>query len=96
MASAVPGELSLRAQPNPTRASMELNVQGATDAVVSLVIYDVGGRVVRTLVRGTLRTPTVAWDGRDDRGRDVESGIYFCRLVSGGHAVTEKVVIVAP
>ncbi len=62
---------------------------------VSLSVYDAAGRLVRTLVNG-MREPgfyTVIWDGRDDSGREVPGGIYFCRMVSDGFGTTRKLVL---
>jgi hypothetical protein len=58
--------------------------QGRQD--VRLRIYDVNGRLVRTLVDGS-REPgghTAIWDGRDDLGRSIASGNYFARINMGG------------
>ena len=55
---------------------------------VSLTLYNVLGRKVRTLVDGahSRGTFTTTWDGRDDAGRRVASGVYFCRMTTGGTA----------
>ena len=60
---------------------------------VRVGVYDVSGRAVRTLVRGVEAAGThrVAWDGRDDRGRVVGSGMYFVRLEFNGLTETRKV-----
>lgn len=72
-------------------------VPGADGAVdIRLVIYDVLGRVVRTLVDGHV-TPgmrEVVWDGMDDAGHEVKSGIYLVRLEACGETVTQKVVLI--
>ena len=49
---------------------------------VSLRVYDVSGRLVRTLVDGEKGAGyhTAVWDGRDDAGTEVASGVYFCRM----------------
>jgi flagellar hook assembly protein FlgD len=62
---------------------------------VSLVIYDVSGRPVRALVGGILPsgTHTAKWDGRDDTGRDVASGVYLYRIIVGNAAFTRKAVL---
>lgn len=62
---------------------------------VSLVIYDVTGARVRTLFDG-LQGPgrfEVTWDGRDQRGNRVGSGIYFYRLRQKGYAATKKMLL---
>ena len=62
---------------------------------VSLRIYDVGGRLVRTLVDG-VETPgekSVTWNARNDRGHRVASGVYFYRLTAPGFEMTKKMVL---
>ncbi|MBN1884343.1 MAG: T9SS type A sorting domain-containing protein [Candidatus Krumholzibacteriota bacterium] len=62
---------------------------------VRLGVYDAAGRLVRSLFQG--RRPagvwTVQWDGRDDGGRDVASGMYFYRLRAGNFERTRKMVL---
>lgn len=74
--------------PNPANPIVKLLYiipRNAGSQNVSLKIYDVSGRLVRTLVSGT-QAPgpyPVVWDGRDDAGRGVGSGNYFARLNVG-------------
>jgi len=62
---------------------------------VRLSIHDISGRLVRTLENGSLPPGRYArsWDGRDDGGHEVASGIYFARLVAGGEAATTKMTL---
>jgi flagellar hook assembly protein FlgD len=65
---------------------------------VGLNIYNAAGQVVRTLVDEE-QAPragghTVRWDGRDDNGRPVASGVYLYRLTSGGESRVRKLVLV--
>jgi len=62
---------------------------------VSLGIYSVDGRLVRVLVDGELEAGRYAavWDGRDDAGAVVASGVYFCRLEVGGESAVRKMVL---
>jgi flagellar hook assembly protein FlgD len=57
-------------------------------------VYDVAGRLVRTLVNGEVRTgtSTVVWDGTDHGKRAVASGIYFCRLEWNGRGKSARLV----
>jgi flagellar hook assembly protein FlgD len=79
---------------NPGRESrLEFTVPAATR--VSLKVYDVQGRVVRTLVDqdaapGTFRAQ---WDGRDDGGARASRGVYFARLVAGNQTTEKKLVL---
>ncbi|MBE0566667.1 MAG: S8 family serine peptidase, partial [Krumholzibacteria bacterium] len=83
--------------PNPfnPRTVLRFTAQGGVPA--ELAVYDVRGRLVRTLVQGVLAPgqQEVAWDGRDDRGRGVPSGQYFARLAEGlGEPAVRKLMLV--
>jgi hypothetical protein len=62
----------------------------------SLKIYDVSGSAVRALVDDEIvdGTKTVWWDGRNDNGAAVASGVYFYRLHAAGKVLTKKLVLV--
>ncbi|MCA9754697.1 MAG: S8 family serine peptidase [Candidatus Eisenbacteria bacterium] len=78
--------------PNPFRDETTLRFQVPATDEVHLDVYDVGGRRVRQLVTGSVEAGvhTVKWDGRDDRGSVVASGLYFYRLSQGGDYVTGR------
>ena len=90
---APPASLVLTTTPNPGYTAVELGVAGADAETVSLVIYDVLGRTVRTLVEGKLAGSTVTWDGTDDQGHRVQPGMYFSRLTNGGRVAVEKIAL---
>jgi poly-gamma-glutamate capsule biosynthesis protein CapA/YwtB (metallophosphatase superfamily) len=84
-----------RSYPNPAGAVLTLAYDLTGAARVTLRVYDVLGREVRTLVdrvegRGTRQ---VHWDGRDNNGRTVPAGTFVCRLEAGGRVLTKKVVL---
>jgi hypothetical protein len=86
----VPGATLLHGPfPNPFNPQTTLELALAADADVTLVVYDVAGRVVRHLTSGRLPagTHTVVWDGSDDTGTPVSSGTYITRLTLDGKAV---------
>jgi hypothetical protein len=62
---------------------------------VTLKVYDVGGRLVRTLVDGfeAAGRKTVAWHGQNDRGEMVATGVYFYRMTAPGFERTRKMVL---
>jgi len=67
----------------------------AGGADVSIVIYDVTGRHVCTIV-DEHRTPgryEAKWDGRTERGGNAASGVYFCRMVAGKFVDARKIVL---
>ncbi len=62
---------------------------------VSLKVYDLGGRLVSSLVDG-LKEPgnhTAHWDGKDLDGREVKSGVYFYRLTAGDCSACRKLTV---
>jgi subtilisin-like proprotein convertase family protein len=74
-----------RGYPNPFGDSATLRFGLPRSQQVELAVFDVRGRRVRVLARGSREAGvhTVIWDGRDDRGRPSASGVYFCRLHAG-------------
>jgi len=69
--------------PNPFNPVTEISYSLPAATRVNLTVYDLAGRLVRRLVRGENRDAgehRVSWNGRDDRGRSVASGIYAYRL----------------
>lgn len=76
--------LLMPAMPNPFRGSATMEFTVARGSDVDLSVFSVDGRHVRTLVHDH-REPgdyRLAWDGRDDDGRTVSSGVYYERLVT--------------
>jgi hypothetical protein len=65
------------------------------DGAMTLRIYDVSGRLVRTLVNGAQMAgqKTVTWDGRNEAGNAVATGIYLYRLTGPGFERTRKMVL---
>lgn len=81
--------------PNPLRKTTTIHFDLEAPGPVSLRIYDVSGRLLRTLVDGYLPAArhTVVWDGWDDLGRPVAAGICFYRLSAGGRSLTRKMLL---
>ena len=83
--SSIPHRFSLSQNyPNPFNPSTWITYQIAAPGEVSLVIYNVMGQSVRTLVAGHQDAEIfqVEWGGKDDSGQKVSSGVYLYRLVS--------------
>ena len=61
-----------------------------------VAVYDLAGRVVRSLVDGTLPAAdhAVVWDGRTGSGRRAASGTYYYRLIVDGEMQTRKMMLV--
>ncbi len=82
--------------PNPFNPSTTIKFATPQDARVSLAVYDLAGRVVRTLISGNLPAAnhSVVWDGRSGTGRRVASGTYYYRLIVDGEMETRKMMLV--
>jgi len=82
--------------PNPFNPTTAIRYELDRSAQVTLAVYDVKGRLVRRLVAGVRQGPgifTVYWNGRDQRGEPVSTGVYFYRLVAGSRRETRKMVL---
>ncbi|MFB3907773.1 MAG: PQQ-binding-like beta-propeller repeat protein [Candidatus Eisenbacteria bacterium] len=77
--------------PNPSFAGVRWSIAPGVAPGAELSIFAVDGRRVRTLAA---RAGTIAWDGRDERGRDVPAGVYRARLAGGEGAFEESKPIV--
>jgi hypothetical protein len=87
--------MSVTCWPNPCNPLTTVSYLVPRDGRIAVRVYDSGGRLVRTLVNseqeaGPYRVP---WDGRDDAGRQVSSGVYLIRVVGVGEAVSTKSVV---
>ncbi|MBI2506494.1 MAG: immune inhibitor A [Candidatus Latescibacteria bacterium] len=83
------------AYPNPFNSSTLIRFQTALAGKVQLEIYDLLGQRVRVLAEGELPPGTHQrlWDGRDQRGLPVASGVYFCRLHTGGQFFSQRLLL---
>ncbi|MBI5836255.1 MAG: hypothetical protein HZB25_03325 [Candidatus Eisenbacteria bacterium] len=97
----VPVHFSLglgQVRPNPARGMARISfvVPGRSSerVPVKLLVFDVSGRQVHTLVHDTREAgpQSVAWDGALDGGSRAGSGVYFLRLDAGGHSLSRKVL----
>ena len=87
--------------PNPFNPETWIPYQLAKAADVNVKIYDISGHLVRKIFIGfkpvgyyLTRERAVYWDGRNDIGESVSSGVYFLQFVAGDFAATQRVVIV--
>jgi len=83
--------------PNPFNPVTRIACDLAAATRVTLAIYDVSGRLVRTLVAGAdlpAGRHEAVWDGRDDRGSLAAAGIYYCRLSTPEFEATRSMALV--
>jgi len=82
--------------PNPFNPITNIRFAIPEGGHTSVVIFDVKGRKVRTLVDAQLpaATHSVQWRGQDDRGRNAAAGIYFYRVTSGDHSAVGRMALI--
>ena len=102
LAALIPKEtILLLNYPNPFNPETWIPYRLAEDAFVTLTIYNGSGRVVRTLDVGhriaafyESRSKAIHWDGRNEFGEGVASGVYFYHLSAGDFSATRKMLII--
>jgi hypothetical protein len=85
----------LQNYPNPFNPSTTFRFSLSSEAFATLTIYNVKGEVVRVLVSDVMEegTHTVTWDGKNQRGSAVSSGVYFYKLKSDRFEAVRKMVL---
>jgi hypothetical protein len=81
--------------PNPFNNQTVIKFNLKRPADVTLTIYNILGQRIRTLVDQRMRAgeQAVGWDGKDQKGQDISSGIYFYRLKAGEQSQTKRLVL---
>ena len=87
--------LEARNYPNPFNPETNIEYTLQNPEKVTLRIYNVNGQVVRTLLNGSQSagTHTVLWNGRNERGAMVPSGLYFYRIDAGKNSLTQGMIL---
>ena len=82
--------------PNPFTQQTVISYQLPVPSQVSLQVYNIAGQLVKTLATGDrpLGAHEVAWNGKNEAGEPVGSGIYFYRLETQGHAQIKRLVLI--
>jgi len=86
----------LRAYPNPFRESIEINMQIPANSISTLEIFDISGRLVKNTMfsSNSSQNITFTWDGRDNRGERVRSGVYIITFESDDYKILKKIIAV--
>ncbi|MBN1885775.1 MAG: T9SS type A sorting domain-containing protein [Candidatus Krumholzibacteriota bacterium] len=81
--------------PNPFNPTTTILFVAPERGRAMLRVYDVNGRLVRTLLDGVVEAGEVrvAWDGTDAGGNALASGVYFCKLLVGDRAASRKMIL---
>ena len=82
--------LSLCASPNPFYSTASISFELSEPGWTSVTVYDLSGRIVRTLENSELGTgqQSIVWDGRRENGEPISAGLYLCRIQSSGISET--------
>jgi len=90
--AAIPTQFSVSNYPNPFNLSTSISFSLPTPSEVNLIIYNILGEKVKTLAKGWFEagSHTVTWNGTNESGSVVASGIYFYKLTAGENVVVKK------
>lgn len=91
-----PRTFEVQVHPNPFNPSTQIHFYLSAENVVAVRVYDVNGRMVKGLVDGFRMAGdyTVTWDGRDELGKTVASGMYFSQVSFGEERKVAKMILV--
>ena len=81
---------------NPFNPSTVITFDIPERTQVTLAVYDVRGRLIRTFLPGEIDAGQhlIHWDGRDRSGNGVDSGVYFCKLSSPERSFSRKMILI--
>lgn len=82
--------------PNPFNPDTEIQFTLSEQTQVAIVVYDVSGRRVASLLDGPMEpgAHVVKWEGRDETGRGAASGVYFVHMAAGSRTFSRRVSLV--
>ena len=85
----------LQNYPNPFRAGTNIDYQLPTHCNVEIKIYNTAGSLIKVLISEEQMAGyhTVNWDGKNEMGESVASGVYFCSIKAGNFTATKKMVV---
>ncbi len=88
-------EISVSVYPNPFQTNTAISIQSKAGANVEFTIYNVRGQLVKSfeLTADNSGLANVSWDGTDNLGSSVNSGIYYYRMFSAGRLKNGRVVL---
>ncbi len=84
------------AKPNPFRTQTTIHYSLSNKTKVSLSIYDVSGRLVKTLVKGEQEAGfyNINWNSKNNHNQSVSEGIYFYQLQTLNYTSTKKLIVI--
>lgn len=92
----VPRLFSLKGNyPNPFNPNTSISFSIVKESPVEIAVYNIEGQKIRTLFSGKMSSGShsAMWDGRNEKGQAVSSGVYFARLISGNTIKNHKMIL---
>lgn len=88
-------ELSIANYPNPFNPETNIVLNMPVAGQAAITIYNLKGQMIRTIINDTVEKGTTiyTWDGTDDNGKAVASGIYMYKLETNAQSITKKMVL---
>ncbi len=84
-----PAGFSLSAYPNPFNSQTNISLNGDLKTISDIAVYDITGRKIRSFKP----SPQIIWDGTDDTGMSISSGIYFVKVSSGSSEKSLRITL---
>lgn len=90
-----PAEITVSVHPNPFQTNTAISIQSKADADVDFAIYNVRGQLVKSFALRTDNSgiANTSWDGTDNQGKPVNSGVYYCRMNTTGQLRNGRIVL---
>lgn len=81
--------------PNPTQGSINIQYQVQQVGDVIIELRDINGKLIKTLSQKQqgIGNYTITWNGTDDNGNYINSGVYLCRIIIGNTDISKKIII---
>jgi len=91
----MPEGFQISLHPNPFNPAVEISWFLPRDGELEILVYDISGRLVRSLVKETAMAGpgSVMWRGDDQQGQSVPAGVYFCKVRSAGETFVRKMTL---
>ncbi|MBL7149216.1 MAG: T9SS type A sorting domain-containing protein [Candidatus Cloacimonetes bacterium] len=91
----VPAKIEITNFPNPFNPETTLFFSLPNEQEIELTVYNLKGQKVRQLVKGQFPSGehSVIWEGKDDNGKQVSSGLYFYKLITSDNVISKKMLL---
>jgi hypothetical protein len=94
-ATKLPIMITSKSIPNPFKRGILIQYSIFEKSNVMIDIYTISGQLVKKIFNGPQKpgSYTVWWDGKDEKGKDMASGVYLCKIKTSTHTTTNKIIL---